>query len=254
MTDNPSLPAPLADKAVLITGGARRLGATLARAFHGQGANLVLHYRRSDAEARALAAALQDQRPGSVRLVRADLTDARERQLLAEQAVEAFGRLDVLINNASSFYPTPLGQITDAHWDDLVGSNLKAPLFLSQALAPALARTSGLILNMVDIHARRPLREHTVYCTAKAGLAMLTLSLAKELGPAVRVNGIAPGAVLWPESGLSDQARQQILDETPLGCSGSPGDIASAALYFASAAGFVTGQILAVDGGRSLGW
>ena len=173
---------------------------------------------------------------------------------LVRRAVDAFGRLDVLVNNASSFYPTPLGTITEAQWDDLLASNVKAPLFLSQAAAPELQKTQGLILNMVDIHALRPLRRHTVYCLAKAGLVMLTKSLARELGPAVRVNGIAPGPVLWPEGNSDEALRREIIDRTALKKMGSPEDVARAAVFFAREAPFVTGQILGVDGGRSIGW
>jgi pteridine reductase len=244
----------LANKTIFITGGARRLGAAMARAMHGHGARLVLHYRTAESEANALADELQARRPDSVSLVQADLLKISDLARVAEQAAGAFGGLDVLINNASSFYPTPVGKITESQWDDLVGSNLKAPLFLSQALAPVLAKRQGLIVNIVDIHARRPLRGHTVYCVAKAGLAMLTMSLAKELAPAVRVNGIAPGAILWPESGMPQGTRDKIISEIALSRQGTPEDIARAALFYISEAPYVTGQILAVDGGRSLGW
>lgn len=244
----------LSEKTVFITGGAKRLGAAMARVLHEAGANLVLHYHKSRDQAEALADELQTIRPDSVVLVQADLLDMTALHKAARQAEHAFGSLDVLINNASSFYPTPLGNITGNQWDDLIGTNLKAPLFLSQALAPALAKREGLILNMVDIHARRPMREHTVYCVAKAGLSMLTMSLARELGPTVRVNGIAPGAILWPEADLPQATRDKIIDETVLGRCGSPEDIARAAMFYISEAPYVTGQILAVDGGRSLGW
>ena len=245
---------PLSEKTVFITGGARRLGAVMARVLHDAGASLVLHYHNSEEQAQALADELQSKRPGSVVLVQADLLDMHALDLAAKQAEHAYGGLDVLINNASSFYPTPPGSITEHQWDDLIGTNLKAPLFLSQALAPVLAKRRGLILNIVDIHARRPLREHTVYCVAKAGLSMLTMSLAKELGPDVRVNGIAPGAILWPEAELPQATRDKIIGETALGRCGSPEDIARAAMFYISEAPYVTGQILAVDGGRSLGW
>jgi len=244
----------LSEKTVFITGGAKRLGATMARALHDAGASLVLHYNNSENQARALADELQTRRPDSVVLVQADLLDMPALHRAAKQAENAFGGLDVLINNASSFYPTPLGNITENQWDDLIGTNLKAPLFLSQALAPALARRKGLILNIVDIHARRPMREHTLYCVAKAGLSMLTTSLAKDLGPHVRVNGIAPGAILWPEAGMPQATQDKIIGETALGRSGTPEDIARAAMFYISEASYVTGQILAVDGGRSLGW
>lgn len=244
----------LQNKTIFITGGAKRIGAAMARNFHANGANLVLHFRNSTDQAQALARELQANRPGSVTLLQADLLDTRDLARVAREAVEAFGGLDVLINNASSFYPTPLGTVSEEHWDDLLGSNLKAPFFLAQALAPALKKSRGMILNMADIHARRPLRQHTVYCIAKAGLAMLTLSLARELGPEVRVNAIAPGAILWPEAEMAPEDREQILSEIPLARSGTPEDIAQTALFYISAAPYITGQVLAVDGGRSLGW
>jgi len=244
----------LSQKTVFITGGAKRLGAAMARGFHRHGANIVLHYRQSARQANELAAELQAHRPGSVCLLQADLLQHEALDPLAEAAAGAFGGVDVLVNNASSFYPTPVGSITAQQWDDLVGSNLRAPLFLTQALAPALARAGGLVINMLDINARRPLRGHPVYCAAKAGLAMLTQSLAKELAPAVRVNAIAPGAILWPEAPLPDGAREKILAEIALGRSGCTGDIVQAALYLALHAPYVTGQTLTIDGGRSLGW
>jgi pteridine reductase len=244
----------LSEKTVFITGAAKRLGAAMARVLHGAGASLVLHYHNSQDQARALADELQSKRPDSVVLIQADLLDIPALHRAATQAEQAFGGLDVLINNASSFYPTPLGNITENQWDDLLGTNLKAPLFLSQALAPALSRRRGLILNIVDIHARRPMRDHTLYCVAKAGLSMLTMSLAKDLGPGIRVNGIAPGAVLWPEAGMPQAARDKIVSEIALGRCGTPEDIARAAMFYISDAPYVTGQILAVDGGRSLGW
>jgi len=244
----------LSDKTILVTGAARRIGAAMVRAFHERGARLVLHFRNSRAQAEALASELNQLRQGSVVALQADLLDGAQLAQLASRTLEAFGHLDVLINNASSFYPTPLGSISAENWNDLVGSNLMAPMFLSQALAPALSRRDGLILNMVDIHARRPMRQHTVYCVAKAGLAMLTLSLAKELGPGVRVNAIAPGAILWPDAEMPTSTRDKILSEIVLGRAGSPDDIVSAAMYFMVQAPYVTGQTLAIDGGRSLGW
>lgn len=246
--------APLTGKTVMITGGARRIGAELTRTLHGAGANVVLHYWRSGDEAAALAKQLNAARAHSVQLVQANLLETGRLPALLERALGAFGRLDVLINNASSFYPTPVGEITAEHWDDLLGTNLKAPLFLSQAAAPALHLTEGLILNLVDIHGLRPLRRYTTYCVAKAGLIMLTRSLARELGPHVRVNGIAPGPVMWPEDGTDKALRKKILDRTLLKRSGSPADVARAALFFCADAPFITGQILAVDGGRSVGW
>ena len=244
----------LAGKTVLITGAARRLGAAIVRAMHGAGANLVVHYRKSANEAAQLADELNAKRGKSVVTMQADLLDIAKLPSLVEFAVRTFGGLDVLVNNASSFYPTPVGEITPAAWDDLMGSNLKVPLFLSQAAAPALRKSSGLIVNIVDIHSLRPLRNYTVYCAAKAGLQMLTRSLAKELGPEVRVNGISPGPVLWAEGQADEAARKKVVDSTILKRMGTPQDIARTALFFAASAPFITGQILAVDGGRSVAW
>jgi pteridine reductase len=244
----------LTGKAVLVTGGARRVGAAIVRALHARGANVIIHHRHSAGDARALSGELEAQRPESTALVSADLTDQRARGRIIEEAAAAFGRLDVLVNNASTFYPTPFGEITQAHWNDLVGSNLEAPLFLAQAAAPHLKRTHGLILNLVDIHASRPLKRHTVYSIAKAGLVMLTRSLARELGPEIRVNGIAPGPVMWPEGGVDLALQDEIIARTALKRLGSPEDVARAAVFFAENASYVTGQILAVDGGRSIGW
>jgi len=244
----------LAGKSVLITGAARRVGATIARTLHAHGANILIHHRASAAAARELAASLNAARRGSAAVAQAELRETSAPAALVQRAVSEFGRLDVLVNNASSFYPTPVGEITESHWDDLIGSNLKAPLFLSQAAAPQLRRTHGLIVNIVDIHARRPLKRYTVYCITKAGLAMLTRSLARELGPDVRVNGIAPGPVLWPEDEIEPALKEEIIERTALKRLGSPEDVASAVLFFASDAAYVTGQILIVDGGRSIGW
>ncbi len=244
----------LAGKTVLITGGARRVGAEIARTMHGAGANLVIHYRKSSGAAEVLAAELNAARAGSAAIVPGDLLQVAHLPALVEFAVRSFGSLDVLINNASTFYPTPVGKITPDAFDDLIGTNLRAPLFLSQAAVPALRRSGGLIINIVDIHALRPLRDYTVYCTAKAGLHMLTRSLAKELGPEVRVNGISPGPVLWPEGQGDTTQRAKIIERTLLKRMGTPADIARTALFFAAQAPFITGQVLAVDGGRSVAW
>jgi pteridine reductase len=243
-----------AQPAVLITGAAKRVGAAIARQLHAAGANILIHYRQSAAEADQLAASLNSVRPDSAVTLAGDLLATAALADLMQRAVAGFGRLDALINNASSFYPTPLGTITEAQWDDLFGTNLKAPLFLAQAAAPYLKATRGLILNLVDIHSQRPLPDHTVYCAAKAGLAMLTRALARELGPDIRVNGIAPGPVLWPEGGMDKSLQDKIISRTALRRAGSPEDIAKAALFFFKDAPYVTGQILAVDGGRSIGW
>jgi pteridine reductase len=244
----------LAGKTVLITGAARRVGAAIARRLHAAGANLVIHYRNSARDADALAGELAAARPDSVTTIQADLLDVAKLPTLVEAATGTFGRLDVLVNNASTFYPTKIGEITPAAWDDLMGTNLKVPLFLSQAAAPALRQSRGLILNIVDIHSLRPLRNYTVYCAAKAGLHMVTRSLAKELGPEIRVNGISPGPVLWPEGQGETKEREKIVERTILKRMGEPSDIANTALFFAAHAPFITGQVLAVDGGRSVAW
>ena len=243
---------PLAGRCVLITGGAKRLGAAIGRRLHAAGANVVVHYHQSRPAADALVAEFEALRAGSALAVRADLHDVAHLPDLAQAALARFGRLDVLVNNASTFYPTPVGSITLQQFDDLIGTNLRAPLFLSQAAAPALRESRGLIINMVDIHGRRPLKAHPVYSSAKAGLIMLTKSLARELGPEIRVNGIAPGPVLWPERDLDEALKEEIAARTALKRSGSPDDIASAALFFAAEAPYVTRQVIAVDGGRSL--
>jgi len=242
----------LENQVVLITGGARRVGAAIVRTLHAAGADIMLHYRSSGAAAAALGAELNDLRPHSVALHAADLQSAAAPDALVAAALAAFGRIDILINNASSFYPTPVGSITAAQWDDLMGSNLKAPLFLSQAAAPALRAAKGLIINLIDIHGLRPLKEHPVYSAAKAGLAMLTRSLARELGPEVRVNGIAPGPVLWPEGPLEEERKREIVAKTALKRYGTPDDVARTALFLARDAPFITGQIIAVDGGRGI--
>jgi pteridine reductase len=237
---------------VLITGAARRLGAQTARTLHANGANIAIHYRSSSTDADKLVAELNAARANSAIAVQADILDLNTHERLVSQVVDAFGGLSILINNASTFYPTPVGTITEAHWDDLIGSNLKGPLFLAQAAAPELIKARGAIINMVDIHAKRPLNEHVVYCCAKAGVHMLTESLAVELGPHVRVNGIAPGPVMWPENDMDEAEKKAITDTTLLKRTGEAPDIAKAALYFLAHAPFVTGQILSVDGGRSL--
>jgi pteridine reductase len=241
-------------RAVLVTGAARRIGAALVRGFHADGANVVIHCYRSVSEAEALRDALNAIRPNSAVVIAADLLKADLLPKLAADAAAAFGRLDVLINNASTFYPTPLGGITIEQWEDLVGSNLRAPLFLCQAAAEHLRRSQGLIVNMIDIHAQRALPQHSVYSTAKAGLVMLTRALARELAPEVRVNGISPGPIMWPDVGIAPQLQEEIIAKTLLKRTGSPEDIVRAALFLAKDAEYITGQILAVDGGRSVGW
>jgi pteridine reductase len=240
---------------VLVTGAAKRIGAVIARTLHAAGANVAIHYHSSADAARELVAELERERRGSAFSVGADVRDVGALERMARDVVERAGRLDVLINNASNFYPTPLGTVTEEQWDDLVGSNLKAPLFLTQALLPDLRAAHGVVVNIVDVHAQRPLRDHPVYGAAKAGLAMLTRSLAKDLGPDVRVNGVSPGAILWPEGdGMSDKLRAGIIKQTALKRAGEPDDIAAAVLFLVRDAPYVTGQIIAVDGGRSVGW
>ena len=243
---------PDAAPVILITGAARRIGAAIARRLHDAGARIVLHYRNSAADALALQKALEANRPHSVARIQGDLHNMSDIHALARQAVAAFGRLDGLVNNASGFYPTPIGQIQERQWDDLIGSNLKAPFFLAQALALELAQRRGAIVNLADIHGQRPLKDHPVYSIAKAGTIMMTQALAKELGPDVRVNAVAPGAILWPETDLDDAAKQTILDRTALKRPGDPTDIAETVAFLLLDAPYITGQILAVDGGRSL--
>jgi pteridine reductase len=244
----------LAGKTVLITGAAKRVGAQIARLMHSSGANLVLHYRSSAEDAAALERELNEVRPASALCAECDLLEVAQLPGLVGRALDAFGALDVLINNASTFFPTPLGDITEIDWDDLLGTNLKAPLFLSQAAAPALQERAGLIINIADIHGMRPLRRYPVYSVAKAGLIMLTKALARELGPQVRVNAVAPGPVMWPADGLDPALQEKIISRTALKRPGSAAEVARACLFFASEAPYITGQVIAVDGGRSIGW
>jgi pteridine reductase len=242
----------LVNQAVLITGGARRVGAEVARAMHADGASILIHYRSSAAAAAALADEFNRTRRHSAAIRAANLMSEEAPQQLVTAALEEFGRLDILINNASTFFPTAVGTITVAQWDNLMGSNLKAPLFLAQAAAPSLAKQHGLIINMIDIHGLRPLIGYPVYSAAKAGLAMLTRSLARELGPEIRVNGIAPGPVLWPENDMDESLKREIIGKTALKRLGSPRDVARTVLFLAKDAPYITGQIIAVDGGRSI--
>ncbi|MHB1528041.1 MAG: pteridine reductase [Acidiferrobacteraceae bacterium] len=242
----------LQGKVVLVTGGARRVGAAIARCLHAEGMSLVIHYRHSEREALALKEDLERTRPESVRLVMGALgADAVARQIIRD-AIAAFGRLDALVNNASAFYPTPLGQVTENEWEDLMASNLKAPFFLAQAASAELRARKGCIVNLVDIHAERPLKNYPVYSIAKAGLAMMTWSMARELAPEVRVNGVAPGTILWPERAVDEVIKGEILARVPQKREGSPEDLAQAVRFFLRDAPYVSGQILAVDGGRSV--
>ena len=245
----------LEGKAALVTGSARRIGAVIVRTLHEAGARVAIHYRGSAADADALAAELNAARPDSAAAFQADLNDVSRLPGLAADVSNWAGRLDVLVNNASSFYPTRLGTVTEEQWDDLVGSNFKGPLFMAQACLPALKEARGVIINLVDIHGQRPLKDHHVYSPAKAALAMLTRGLAKDLGPEIRVNGVSPGAILWPSGDdMTDAKKQTILDQVPLGRPGRPEDIAGCVLYLVRDADYVSGQIIAVDGGRSAGW
>lgn len=241
-------------KVALITGGAKRVGAAIVRHLHGKGWQIVLHYRASHAQACALADELNEQRAQSVVCVQADLLQIDQLPKLVDCAVAHFGRLDALINNASSFFPTPLGQITEASWDDLIGSNVKAPLFLSQAAAAELKKTGGCIVSIADIHVNRPMPEHAVYSIGKAGLVTMTQALARDLAPQVRVNAVAPGANLWPdaESVFDAEQRAQIESSIPLGRVGSPLDLARTIAFLIEDAPYITGQIINVDGGRSV--
>ena len=244
----------LSGKTALITGAARRIGAAIAETLHDAGMNVAVHYRGSAKEAENVAARLNDKRGESAKTFQADLIQDGAPAALVGAVADWAGRLDALVNNASTFYPTPLGEIDEAAWTDLVGSNLKAPLFLAQAAMPQLRDSQGSIINIVDIHATRPLRHHHVYGAAKAGLAMLTRSLAKDLAPEIRVNGISPGAIAWPQDGMSDDVKQAIIDQIPLGRTGEPSDIANAVLFLVRDAPYATGQVIAIDGGRSTGW
>lgn len=252
--NDPMSDSSLDNKVILVTGAARRIGAAIVTRLHSEGARVAIHYRGSSDAASSLASSLNEQRADSAVTLQGDLLQVDTIPALVQSVVDWGGLLDGLVNNASTFYPTPIGTITEENWNDLVGSNLKAPLFVAQAAAPHLKTSGGSIVNIVDIHADRPLRDHLVYGPAKAGLAMLTRSLAKDLAPDVRVNGVSPGAILWPEDGMTEEIQASILNQVPLARAGEPGDIAGAVLYLIRDAQYVTGQIVAVDGGRSIGW
>ena len=241
----------LSGKVALITGGAKRIGAALSDTLHAQGMDLVLHYRSSGEAARKLQAELNARRKNSCILIQCELTEFKKLSALIEESVRQAGRLDVLINNASLFYPTPTGAVTEEQWNRLLDTNLKAPYFLAQAAAPHLRKNRGSIINLADIYAQRPLPDHAVYSASKAGLVSLTQSLAQTFAPEIRVNAIAPGAILWPEKQQDEVAQKRLLSRTPLRRAGEPADIARAALYLIRDAAYTTGQVLAVDGGRS---
>ena len=237
---------------VLVTGAARRIGACIAETLHERGCDVFLHYNSSGEAVGRLAEKLNGRRPGSASIVQADLGNDQEISRLVEKVKSTTSHLDLLVNNASRFFPTNVGNTTMQQWDDLMDSNLRGPYFLVQSLLQELSAAAGSVVNLVDIHAVKPMHNHAVYCMAKAGLQMMTLALAKDLGPGIRVNGVAPGAILWPEQEDSTEYQQQILSKVVMGRSGTPEDIASAVVYLGLDAPYVTGQILAVDGGRSL--
>lgn len=241
-----------AKKNVLITGAAKRIGAACARLLHSQGCNVFLHYRSSKEAALQLCYELNQLRPDSAYMMQADLLNKEELEALVSEACMAWGKIDVLVNNASSFYPTTMADVTEQQWDELMGCNLKAPFFLAKLMAETLADNKGCIVNIVDIHAERGLKNYPVYSIAKAGLVAMTKVLAKELGPAIRVNGIAPGAILWPDNALSEQEKQDILQRVALLRNGEPDDIARALWFLIKDADYMTGQILTIDGGRTL--
>ncbi len=236
----------------LITGAARRIGACIAETLHQRGCHVFLHYHQSRPAVEKLAEALNGLRPGSATIVQADLGGAEDIIRLADTVKACSGQLDLLVNNASRFFSTTLGTTTPKQWDELMDSNLRGAYFLTQALLPALATAGGSVVNLLDVHAARPMPNHAVYCMAKAALQMMTLALARDLGPQVRVNGVAPGAILWPEQEISSAEQQKILNKIVMGRVGKPADIASAVAFLGLDAPYITGQILAVDGGRSL--
>ncbi|MBS1270108.1 MAG: Glucose 1-dehydrogenase [Gammaproteobacteria bacterium] len=240
------------DKVALVTGGAQRLGAVIAARLHSAGMRLVVHYRSSDDAAHTLQDSLNKKRKESVVLVKGELLDVDKCRHLVNQCIQTFGRLDVIVNNASTFHPTPVGDTTTDEWESLMGINLRAPFFLVQEAAPELKKNRGCVVNMADVYGRMPLKDHIVYSTAKAGLIALTRALATELAPNVRVNAVAPGAILWPEGDGNELAHQRLVSNTPLKRIGSPDEIADAVLFLVTGAGFTSGHVLPVDGGRSV--
>jgi pteridine reductase len=248
----PNLPH-IHNSVALITGGAKRIGANVARYLHAHNFNIVIHYHHSHTEAQTLAAQLNGARKNSCVIIQANLENESDLKKLAENAIAAWGKLNALINNASGFYPTPFATATEAQWNNIMASNVKAPFFLAQAVANELKKNGGCIINMADIYASKPLAQHSIYSIAKAANVMLTKTLAQELAPQVRVNGIAPGAILWPaENNLSPQAQENIIAKIPLQKMGEPNDIAKTILFLINDAPYMTGQIITVDGGRNL--
>ena len=239
-------------KNVLITGGAKRIGAACANLLHEDGCNIVLHYRSSERNARELCEEFNRIRPDSALIVQADLADMEQLAAVADAAKSAWGGIDALVNNASSFYPAGIGEVTENIWNELIGSNLKAPFFLTQALHPVLAARRGCVINITDIHAERGLKGYPVYSIAKAGLVAMTRVMAKELGPDIRVNAVSPGAILWPEQDMPESVKREIVDRIALKRSGAPEDIARAVRFLIQDADYITGQVIAVDGGRTL--
>ncbi|NND81315.1 MAG: pteridine reductase [Gammaproteobacteria bacterium] len=242
----------LETKTALITGGAKRIGSEVARTLHSAGLNIMVHYRSSRNAADQLVAELNEARPDSAASAAGDLHDIEVIPSIVQQTMDQFGRIDVLINNASTFYPTPIELLNDDFWNDLVGSNLKAPAFMVSAAAPHLRASEGCIINIIDIYAQRPLSNHPIYCSAKAGLEMLTKSLARDLAPEIRVNGVSPGAILWPENDNTELTQSQLLERVPLARMGHPQDIAKTIRFLVQEGTYITGQIIAVDGGRSI--
>jgi pteridine reductase len=242
----------LSNKVALVTGSARRIGAEIIRTLHADGAMVVVHYRNASTDAKQLCTELNAVRKNSCMTLQGDLNTTENLPKIIETIIRNMGQLDILVNNASSFYPTPIEDITEKHWDDLIGSNLKAPLFLSQAAMPSLQESHGCIVNIVDVHGFRAMKNYPIYSIAKAGLIMLTQSLARELGPNIRVNGVAPGAILWPEMDTNQSNQQTLLEKTALKREGTPEDIAKTVLFLVRDADYITGQVIPVDGGRML--
>lgn len=242
----------LNDKVGLITGGARRIGAEIARRLHSEGMRLILHYHSSDDEAHELQETLNNERADSVFLIKGDLLDNHKITHLARESIAAYSRLDAVVNNASTFFPTPIGDTSEEDWENLIGTNLKAPFFLAQATAAELRKNSGVIINIADIYGHRPLKNHAVYSAAKSGLIMITRALARDLAPEVRVNAVAPGAILWPEEDHDQLAQQRLISRTPMKRMGTPAEIAETVLFLLRDATYISGHVLAVDGGRSI--